>query len=462
MQKNRHREAIVIGVAFCLLGLLAAFRDRAEDTAKDGYLLRDDYDGYAYQEELEANVDGHKETVTVRVEPQVYTEAQAEVFFDEAEEELSVIIGGNGSADTADSERAIRSKTAPVTIERDLDLPEKIGDLPVTAEYYTGNSQILSYDGKIGPEAKAEGSPIELEAVLHCGEYSRSLFYSLTVYPKAEEELSFQAKVDEAVAEANRVGSTSENEDADAPGEDSADKDREGPENRGTEKHAEDPENRHGEEPLEERDTKKWYLPQTIDGRKVTWHRIGDRTGASIGAIGILIAVGYLAALKKRDEEVIRLRNESMLRDYPHIVSKLVLLLGAGLSMRRAFRVMAEDYRNSLKGGGKKRWGFEEVCRVCDDLEAGVMEAEAYHRLGLRCDLPVYRTFSVLLGQNLKRGSRELMTMLEREAVSAFEDRKKEARILGEKASAKLLLPMMLMLLIVFTIVMVPAFLSFG
>ena len=51
--------------------------------------------------------------------------------------------------------------------------------------------------------------------------------------------------------------------------------------------------------------------------------------------------------------------------------------------------------------------------------------------------------------------------MLESEAVSAFEERKKDARIQGERASAKLLMPMMLMLLVVFVIVMVPAFLSF-
>ena len=48
-----------------------------------------------------------------------------------------------------------------------------------------------------------------------------------------------------------------------------------------------------------------------------------------------------------------------------------------------------------------------------------------------------------------------------REAAEALEDRKRQARIQGEQASSKLIFPMLLQLVIVLTILMFPAFLSF-
>ena len=45
---------------------------------------------------------------------------------------------------------------------------------------------------------------------------------------------------------------------------------------------------------------------------------------------------------------------------------------------------------------------------------------------------------------------------------AAFEQRKNQARRLGEEASTKLLLPLFMMLLIVMVMITVPAFLAFG
>ena len=51
--------------------------------------------------------------------------------------------------------------------------------------------------------------------------------------------------------------------------------------------------------------------------------------------------------------------------------------------------------------------------------------------------------------------------MLERESMEAWEERKRKARVLGEAAATKLLVPMIMMLMVVMAIVMIPAFLSF-
>ena len=45
--------------------------------------------------------------------------------------------------------------------------------------------------------------------------------------------------------------------------------------------------------------------------------------------------------------------------------------------------------------------------------------------------------------------------------MEAWDERKRKARVLGEAAATKLLVPMILMLLVVMAVIMVPACLSF-
>lgn len=79
---------------------------------------------------------------------------------------------------------------------------------------------------------------------------------------------------------------------------------------------------------------------------------------------------------------------------------------------------------------------------------------------GIRCNLSEYRKFGMMLSQNLRKGTRGLTELLEREAEDAFEQRKNLAKKAGEEAGTKLMIPLFLMLIIVFAIVIVPAFFS--
>ena len=98
---------------------------------------------------------------------------------------------------------------------------------------------------------------------------------------------------------------------------------------------------------------------------------------------------------------------------------------------------------------------------VCHEMDSGVSEMEAYRRFGERCGQVKYKTFATLLIQNLQKGSRQLADMLEKESMEAWDERKRKARVLGEAAATKLLVPMILMLLVVMAVIMVPACLSF-
>ena len=145
------------------------------------------------------------------------------------------------------------------------------------------------------------------------------------------------------------------------------------------------------------------------------------------------------------------------------LAMKSLMLLAAGLSMRKVFERITRDYRKEQEqqGRGKKRYAYEEIARTYYEMESGVIELEAYERMGMRCEVPAYRRLSLLLAQNLKKGSQGLIPLLEQEARDAFEQRKRFARTEGEKAAVRLLLPMGMMLLVVFVLMMFPAFLSF-
>ena len=131
----------------------------------------------------------------------------------------------------------------------------------------------------------------------------------------------------------------------------------------------------------------------------------------------------------------------------------------AGMTARKAFQKIASDYLK--RKPQKPRYAYEAIVTACHEMDSGVAELEAYRRFGQRCGQMKYKTFSTLLIQNLQKGSRRMADMLEQEAMEAWDERKRKARVLGEAAATKLLVPMILMMAVVMAIIMIPAFLSF-
>ena len=151
-----------------------------------------------------------------------------------------------------------------------------------------------------------------------------------------------------------------------------------------------------------------------------------------------------------------------MLLDYPEIVNQLTLLLSAGLNTRNAVFRLASDYQKRRQKGGKRRQAYEELVTCCREMEQGTAEQIAYEHLGSRCSVGGYKTLTTLLVQNLKKGNKYLLELLEQESAQAFERRKRQARILGEEAGTKLLFPMILLLGVVVVMILIPAWISFG
>ena len=202
-----------------------------------------------------------------------------------------------------------------------------------------------------------------------------------------------------------------------------------------------------------------YYLPDKLNGKKVKWESPADTSGMLLTGLFLIAAMANLV-MKGREEQVqLQKRYEELLMDYPGLIMKFTLLVQAGMTVRKAFQKISLDYGRKRKRN--PRPAYEEIRIVCYEMESGVSESEAYRRFGERCGQAKYKTFATLLIQNLQKGSRQMADMLERESTEAWEERKRKARVLGEAAATKLLVPMIMMLIVVMAIVMIPAFMSF-
>lgn len=209
----------------------------------------------------------------------------------------------------------------------------------------------------------------------------------------------------------------------------------------------------------DKQDPDYYYLPKEWNGKTLVWSRPKDRSGTLLSAMGLVAALALMMKKSREKQQREAKRAEQLLMEYPALIMKFTLLVQAGMTARMAFRKIGSDYKRSFPDGGQ--CAYEEILAMCHEMDSGVSELEAYRRFGDRCGQIKYKTFSTLLIQNLQKGSRRMADMLEKEALEAWDERKRKARVLGEAAATKLLVPMVLMLLVVMAVIMIPAFLAF-
>lgn len=391
--------AVLIIVVGNLLGMgMAAVEKRS---VKTDYLERNPYGEGAYEETLQVELEGKQEEIQIYVEEQKYTEADKKRYLKEAEKELNTwfqrVCGDKGE------------------IRQSLSFPDKLEQNPVTLSWSTSQPQILDWEGVLGTGVAPKGEMVDLMCTITLEEEMKIWQKEVRVYPPRRTEK-------EALQEEIQVRA----------------------------------------EKLSEENSKKMYLPETYQGEAVHYRRTAGNTGYLVCVLSVLLGFGIFPLKKERERQKEELRKKEMQRDYPDVLDKLVLFLQAGFSIRNAMEKLAIDYqRNRQKYHMKERAAYEEIVKTCREMEGGVYEADAYERMGKRCKISQYKILSVLLVQNLRKGNQNILELLEREAASAGEERKREARVRGEEASVKLLLPMIMQLMVVLVILMVPAFLSF-
>lgn len=202
-------------------------------------------------------------------------------------------------------------------------------------------------------------------------------------------------------------------------------------------------------------------LPEKIDGKEVSFSVPDEKTNIPFVIVGIVVVSIIYAAKDSDVKKEIKNRNSQMERDYPDIVSKLMMLNTAGLSVRMSWKRIVSDYEKHVKTNGK-RYAYEEMKLAENKMDSGSSETAAYAEFGRRCGIRNYVKLGSILEQNIKKGSTGIKDSLEYEVREALEERKNMARKRGEEAGTKMLFPMLVMLIVSIVIIIIPSFMTMG
>jgi len=336
---------------------------------------------------------------SIELRPQQYDINQAQKYVEEVKEKIPEhIIGKNMSFDR---------------VESNLNLINEIPEYPVSIKWYSDNYELVDNYGNVNPGET--GGTARLTAVLTCCDYSSEYIIEVNVAARQIDEAG------QMLADIKKQIELAQND---------------------------------GEEYVS--------LPEVVDGKNITYMRQnGSKQTEVIPLLGLAAVAAVAAGDFKQKKSIKEKRHRQMQYDYSEVVSKLTLLIGAGMTVRKAWERIVNDYKLHREEKGV-RYIYEEMAESYNQLKTGIPESVVYERFGQRCGLKEYLKFSSLICQNLKKGTKDLVFLLELETAEAFENRKNLARKYGEEAGTKLLVPMVLMLIIVMVIVMVPALMSFG
>lgn len=369
------------------------------DKVEGGRIKRPDYGESAASDKLLAKVKGETEEreISVHVGERKYTKKEVNTFLEQAEQEFAgEMLGENASEDEVRSE---------------LVFPRALQDGRVTVEYLTIPYGVLSEEGKIEEIPDEGGKLVEIKATFSCQGEQRIYECAVRVLPPLfTDEENLWREVEEGVRKADEENTTDE----------------------------------------------YLKLPDKVRGKKIIWYR---RTPSWSAFFLILLVILPFLVYERMDaatHESAEKRKQELIMDYPQLLWKMSMLLGAGLTLRGTFQKIAAQSAQMEH----PRSAYVEVARTCREMDSGIGESSAYQNFGRRCALPQYVKLGSILAQNLKKGSRGLPEELAREVSEAMEERRAMARRLGEKAGTRMLFPMTMMLLVVLMLLIVPAFLS--
>lgn len=366
------------------------------------YLLRNAYGEGESVVGLAAEIPGIQEEIfDYLVKERKFSEQELEKQYQEARKLLpAAILGENQRLED---------------VRKNLNLVSELTDYPFGISWESSAYSLVNTDGTVHNEGLAAGEIVTLTAQFHYEEWKRECQVLVQINPAVyTPQEAIRSRMEELIKE--REESTKSEE--------------------------------------------VMRLPDRLGPEPIVWREIiEDSSGYFL--LLVLIGAGALYWGKGRElDQKLEARRKELLLDYPEIVNKLALYLGAGMTIRNAFFKMGEDYKKQREQ--RKKYVYEEILITCYELQGGRSETEAYERFGRRCQVQAYIKLSALLSQNIRKGSNDLLRMFRQEADNAFVERKNMAKKLGEEAGTKLLMPMMMMLCVVMVIIIIPAYFSFS
>ena len=364
-------------------------------------VTRNDYGSGEKTEQYEVIIEGEskKEIIEFDVEEQIYNYTETQSLFREVMEQLDpVVLGENESFNR---------------VEKDIHLVTSLGDYPVQIQWNLSSYDVIGTDGTIKKDKLSDkGTLVTIRGTISYHEEEAVYVRNMMLFE---------------------------------------------PERKGLEKIVYEIQKEIQQREENTREEKGFLLPDEIDGKKLQWVHKKDDHWYYVLFMGVVCAVYFVYQERERGKEKQKRRQEELLREYPGMISKFTMLLQTGMTVKKVWEKIVQNYESQKENLGCKVV-YEEMLVTGREIQGGVSEMEAYEKFGKRCGNTVYLKFGAMLAQNVRKGSKGIADILRMEAIQSFENRKNKAKRLGEEAGTKLLVPMLGMLLVVLIMVMVPAF----
>lgn len=392
---------LIVITGFVIFGICNSFLK--VNTVENNYINRPGVD--EYDTEMEIEVEGlldKPQRIEIPVTKRTYSKDEANEAIKKGLEEILLTLPGENSS--------------LQNITTDLNLTNEISDLGLSVRWDFGESELIDILGNVHNENLKENRNIDIEVSLSYETYEESYIIPITVCPKilSDDERLLKGLIDKI-----------------------ANVDKESVQKDG------------------------YILPDTYEGKRLIYH-YGEAFNFNIIPImGTVIAILLYLQDKEKERRSTEKRKRELMKDYPDIVSKLIVFIGAGLSVRQSWESIVIDYENECKENNERRYAYEEMVKALAKLKTGIYENTVYKDFGRSCALRQYMKLASLLEQNRRNGLANLHSLLSMESQSAWDERINLARREGEELNTKLLLPLFMMLLIVMMIIIVPALLIF-
>ena len=388
---------LIVIAGFILFILCSTFLN---NNKLSGYIERPyvDEDDTEVKIEVEGLLEGSQK-IEIPVSKRVYSNEEVKEAMKKGMDEILKILPGEN--------------TSLQNITTDLNPVSELSDLGLSLKWDFGDGDIIDIQGKVDNENLSESVDIDIGVTLSYESYEESYVIPARVVPKpmsADESLIKRFKDYISVADKKSAGESG------------------------------------------------FYLPESFEGKKLVYHLEDSMNFHLIWIMGIIVAILLYLREKNNDRQKLEKKKRELLKDYPDIVSKLIVFIGAGLSVRQSWEGIVKDYESENK---EKRYAYEEMAKSLARLKTGTPENVVYKEFGRSCLLRQYMKLASLLEQNRKSGISTLSTLLGMESQSAWEERLNLAKREGEELNTKLLLPLFMMLLIVMMMIIVPALLIF-
>lgn len=392
---------LIIMLSFVLSIICSIFL--RTDIVSDNYIKRLGVD--EYDTEMEIEVEGlldEPQKIEIPVSKRVYSKDEAKEAIKKGMDEILATLPGEN--------------TSLQNITTNLNPTNEISDLGISVSWDFGDTDIVDILGNVHNENLSEDLDLDIVVTLSYETYEESYIIPARICPRilSEDERllkGFKEKIIEA---------------------DKSQIEKDG-----------------------------YTLPDTYEGKKLIYRFNESIDFNLIWIMGIIISLLLYCREKENKKKIDEKRKRELMKDYPDIVSKLIVFIGAGLSVRQSWESIVKDYENEITESGERRYAYEEMSKALARLKNGTQENIVYKDFGRSCSLRQYMKLSSLLEQNRRSGLANIHTLLSLESQSAWDERINLARREGEELNTKLLLPLFMMLLIVMMMIIVPALLIF-